>query len=463
MKRLHAWIEQYFPCPFERGGSFLVIVGVLSTVLYVFTKITFKSELSDLPRGLRDLPQNIMLLTFFVSAWSQRYKLKSDLVFGLMILSILIPLILLGINALLDYESANKYRSLRDLLKLFLFLPLAWWIGGSRAGAFRIMTIALLGLVTAIALDPNLMQSLKSLWSGLRVDFGIHNAQHGALFFGLVIIFCICVFSQRVTSESKFSRVDALILMIGLFALTGLVGTQTRAAILGLIVCALIVLIQGFLKRNDSDHKRILTRKGILVLVVISVFLAWSGKEILYDRFVAENTYFQNALAGDMDELHMSGIAIRLHSWDESLKWIAQKPFTGWGLEAREDVIQLGERFPDEFKALGFRHLHNGYLELVLGFGVTGLVFLGVVWIVLLRRIKATASREFYAFALYGGLFFLVLNLFESFFFKWSGEFALALIMAGGYSQYLASSLTDRESCVSRTDIAAINGGEQGT
>ena len=70
MKELHAWLERYFPCPFERGSSLLVIVGVFSTLLYVYTRIAFKGE-------LRDLPQNLMVLTFLISAWGQRQKLKT--------------------------------------------------------------------------------------------------------------------------------------------------------------------------------------------------------------------------------------------------------------------------------------------------------------------------------------------------------------------------------------------------
>ena len=116
----------------------LVIVGVISTLLYVYTRIAFKGELLD-------LPQNVMVLTFFISAWGQRHKLKSDLVFRLLILAILIPWLLFGINALIDYESAIKYQSVNDLLKLFLFLPQAWWRGGSRVGAVRILTISFLG------------------------------------------------------------------------------------------------------------------------------------------------------------------------------------------------------------------------------------------------------------------------------------------------------------------------------
>ena len=194
MKGLHAWIERYFPCPFERGGSVLVILGVFSTLLFVYTEIWYQAKFEN-------LPQNMMLLTFLISAWGQRHQLKSDLIFKLLILAFVIPWLLFGINALIDYETASKYLSAKDLLKLFLFLPLAWWTGGTRAGARRMLTIAFLGLITAILLDPNLTHSLNQLLLGNRVDFDIHNAQHGALFFGLVLLFCLCSFSLRKQNE----------------------------------------------------------------------------------------------------------------------------------------------------------------------------------------------------------------------------------------------------------------------
>jgi O-antigen ligase len=440
MKELHAWIERYFPCSFERGSSLLVIVGIFSTLLYVYTRIAFKGE-------LRDLPQNVMVLTFLISAWGQRHRLKSDLVFKLLLLAMLIPWLLFGINVQLDYETAIKYRSVNDLLKLFLFLPLAWWIGGSRAGAVRMLTIAFLGLITAVALDPNLMHSLYQLRQGWRVDFNIHNAQHGALFFGLVVIFCICSLSQRVQKEPIVTWVNALLFFAGLFGLTGLVGMQTRAAFLGLFVCGFVALVQGVRQGKLFGQKHRFTARGVLVLVLVTGLLAWSVKELLPNRITAGKTSIQVLLTGNLGELPFDGIGVRVHSWAESLKWIAERPVTGWGLKARTDVIRLAERFPDSIQAVGYGHLHNGYLEILLGFGAVGFVFVCVLWVVLLKRIKLAASKDLYAFALYGSIFFLVLNLFESFFIYWSGEFAMALFMAGGYCQYLASSLGSEPSC----------------
>ena len=436
MKALEACIQRYFPCSFDRGGSLLVVIGFTSTLVYVFCKIGFKHD-------LRDLPQNLMVLTFLISAWGQRQKLKSDLIVRLMLLAILIPWLLFAINALIDYEAAVKYRSVNDLLKLFLFLPLAWWIGGSRPGALRMLTIAFAGLVAAVAMDPNLGTSLAMLWAGQRVDFNIHNAQHGAMFFGLTVIFCACALSQRLHDQFAANRGNALLLITGLLCLAALLGTRTRAAIVGLLVAGLIAVLRTAWQKFGSRKNQQSRTRVVVVLLLLTGLLAWPAMKVLQSRLAQESVTLSALLAGNLDEVPFSSFGIRVHSWAEALKWIADRPVTGWGQKARTDVIQLSQSFPDEVKEIGFGHLHNGYLEILLGFGIVGFVFVAILWVVLWSRIRLAADNDLFAFALYGGIFFLVLNLSESFFIYWSGEFALALIMAGGYSQYLAKNLAN--------------------
>lgn len=435
MKGLQALLEHYFPCPFERGGPVLVVAGVISALVFVYIEIWYEGKLYN-------LPQNLMLLTFLISAWGQRSQVKSDLVFKLLILAGVIPWLLFAINALIDYDSAVKYLSASDLLKLYLFLPLAWWTGGSWLGARRMLAIAFLGLITAVALDPNLMHSFKLLWSGHRIDFDIHNAQHGALLFGLVLLFPLCSFILRKHDEPVSRWANVLLLIAGLIGLVGLVGTQTRAAYVGLLACALVALIQVIRQRKHSGQSHLSMAKAALILIVVTGLLTWSAKDILYERVVAENSTINVLLSGNLEEIPFNSIGIRIHSWAEAFKWIAERPITGWGRKARSDVIRLADQFPDHIKA-GFGHLHNGYLEILVGFGVVGFLYLCILWTVLLRRIKLAADKDLYAFALYSSVFFLVLNLFESFFVKSTGEFAVTLFMAAGYSQYLAKTLDD--------------------
>jgi len=183
--------------------------------------------------------------------------------------------------------------------------------------------------------------------------------------------------------------------------------------------------------------------KSLVVLVLVAGILVWSTKDTVFNRFVAVSASVSDLFTENLEELPFTGIGIRVHSWLESLKWIAERPVTGWGPDARSDVIRLADRFPDDIRA-SFGHLHNGYLEILLGYGAAGFIFLCLLWGVLLRRIKLAASRDLYAFALYSSVFFLVMNMFESFLVKSSGEFAVSLFMAAGYSQYLAKNMVAR-------------------
>ena len=429
---VRAWIERYFPCPFERGGPVLVILGVSSAILYLYTS-TWNRD------SFRHLPENMMILTFFISAWGQRHQLKSDLIVRLMILSLLIPLCLFLVNLLIDYEAALKYRSLNDLLKLFMFLALAWWMGGSWKGARRMMIIAFLGLLTAILLDPNLTQSLNRLLAGGRVDFNIHNAQHGAFLFGLVIIYSLCSLSLK-SDETHSLRTNIVLFLACLIGVMGVLGTQTRATFIGLFACGFIGILQ-WVRQSVFSRGRTSPVKIFFFLFFFAVLVVGTGTEIKDGRFASAKSQIQTLLEGSLEKLPVSGgVGIRVHSWAESLKWIAKRPIIGWGRGARSDVIKHAEHFPDEIKRL-FGHLHNGYLELLLGLGVIGLAFLGIFWAVLLKKIKLAASEDLYAFALYGSIFLFVLNLFESMFFYWSGVLGMSLFMAGGYSQYLAKNM----------------------
>jgi O-antigen ligase len=222
-----------------------------------------------------------------------------------------------------------------------------------------------------------------------------------------------------------------------------LAGTQTRAAFVSLVACVLVALLQGIGRSKHLGHTGISRARVLLIFAVIAGLLSWSSIQFLSDRIDSENTTIQVLLTGNLEELPFTSIGIRIHSWAESLKWIAERPVTGWGRHARADVIRLAEGFPADIRST-YGHLHNGFLEILVGFGAVGFIYLCVLWGVVLVRIKRTADRDLYAFALYGSVFFLAFNLFESFLIKSSGVFSVSLFMAAGYSQYLATTLSAR-------------------
>ena len=433
MNWLDTQINRYLPCTYERGGKVLVSLGVLSALVYVFTSIFYRGE-------FHRFPGNLMTLTFLISAWQQRQQLKSDLIIRLLVLSVMLPLLLFAINTLIDFESAYKYKSLSDLSKLFFFLPLAWWLGGSKKAARNMLILTLLGFLMAILFDPALAQSIHNLWGGSRVDFHIHNAQHGALFFGLVFIISLIGYHQY-RNESASPWETVFLFSACLVGLIGLVGTQTRAAYVGIFVCGFIAAVQAFRQRKCPTEKSRPIIRILAVSFILIALLAGFLKQVQDGRIARAQSDIYLLLENGAEQMPLTSTGIRVHSWLEAWEWIGKRPLTGWGRKARIDVIQMSDRFPDSIKAT-FGHLHNGYLEILIGTGFLGLIFITALMIALLKRIKSVSENHFYPIAFYGTVFFLVLNLFESFFFYWSGQFALSVIMAAGYSQYLAKQLT---------------------
>jgi O-antigen ligase len=347
-------------------------------------------------------------------------------------LAIVIPLILFGINLLIDYKSTIEYRSLNDLVKFFYFIPLAWWAGGSKRGAINQFTIVIFGLVTAVLLSPDLLRSLVSLFDGVRVDFGIHNAQHAALFFGITFLFGITgIVSLKRTSSSGL--IEALFIFSSIIGMYGFIGANTRAAYLGLLACGLLSLT-FIIGNNKHFRQRGLSylRIAFVLVCVTKLSFGFVG-ELKGGRFSQEQASFESIVQGNIKDLSFSSSGIRIHSWLEAIKWIEQRPLTGWGSEARADVIKKSEIFPEEIKSR-FGHLHSGYLETLLGFGLVGLVFLFYFWVGILGKIKISKKIFMYRFMLFSSLFFLVMNVFESFFYYWSGIFSMSVIIAGAYS-----------------------------
>jgi len=426
------WIDRYFPSAFDQGGPWLVSLGIIATIFYAFGKFWWPENF------LRNLPESVMILTFLVSAWHYRKVLKRDWVFRLFGLSIVIPYLLFGLNYLIDAEAAQKYLVPDRLIRFFFFLPLAWWIGGSLRTGSRILLLTALGLLLAILLDPNLADSLKALGQGERVDFNLRNAQHTALYFGLVLIGCTAFLTQQKPLNQPGSRLFLLCLLV-LIALVGLWGSQTRAAFLAMLICALVALCRYLVKHWRTHNRK--SKISLAVVLLVAVALLWlPASKVVEQRFSAEQSTLQSLTAGDLDEIPFTSTGIRIHSWFESFHWIAAKPLTGWGLSARGEVIRQAEDFPAWVKQR-YSHLHNSYLELLLAYGLVGLIFFVALMVILFRRIADFATTPAGKFARYGLLYLMVMSCFESYLMMWNGIFAMAIILAPAYSLYLGKSL----------------------
>lgn len=388
----------------------------------------------------------IILFSIYVIFKRSDYKIFNDSLFRIALLSILV-IISSWVNiSIIDPKLAAKVPDLRYFLRLFLFIPIAYWLGGN----IRNINIILLASATAIILSTFTRGDGLSEWliglHGERVDFKIINAQHTTFFMALILLGTITYYIPTIIkswgklSHTKKAVHTITILILSSLSFVGALISQTRGIWLALSISLLVIAVPYTFKFKQMKKKRIIATILIGIPVLTTAILYSPLERIFYQRISMENNVFSQFISNGVDNLPYSSIGIRLHSWNEALKWIETRPIIGSGELAKSAVIQ-NSNFPEEIKH-NFRHLHNYYLETIVCYGFVGLFLLILVYIILSKKIISLWKqyRELSNLALYcmcAMVLFIFANLFESYNSMWSGWVANNVIFATIYSFHI--------------------------
>ncbi|SDN94989.1 O-antigen ligase [Halomonas shengliensis] len=333
-------------------------------------------------------------------------------------------------------EWLPDYPKLGRLAKSFVFIAVAWWLGGSTRTTLLIWGLALVGVLIATLL-PSAINDWRLGLLGRRVDFNIHNAQHISMFLGAGLI-GLLAFSQLFLAAGQWSWLRRGGWGIGvLLCLMGVIVTQTRASWLALaIVLPLMGLVWTAWNLKKGSEVR-LSRTFIvagLIGIVMGIGVLFTFHDSMSKRLNSESEVVAQVVEGDFDNIPLTSAGVRLVSWQASLSWIAERPIVGWGEDAGSLVMRQTEGISPQLKAFG--HLHNSLLELLVSYGLLGLsVFVVLGWWVASGTWKAwrngymPGNMTLFAYSFF--LFWLIVNSFESFMFYWSGIHLFNIVMGG--------------------------------
>ncbi|MCA1772112.1 MAG: O-antigen ligase family protein, partial [Halomonas sp.] len=167
------------------------------------------------------------------------------------------------------------------MAKLFIFIAIAWFLGGSTRNTLLIWGLALLGWLIATFAYGN---GLEEWWAGLngkRAGLGYRNAQHGSMLFGAALLGLIAFTGRfsRVQGRLVPWRMVTSLVLIGV-CLVGVSIGQTRAVWLGLTfascVAGVLWLIWTLVRaKNKPSHlvrPLIVVASGLLIaFIAVSV------------------------------------------------------------------------------------------------------------------------------------------------------------------------------------------------
>lgn len=324
------------------------------------------------------------------------------------------------------------------LAKLFIFIGVAWWLGGSTRLTLALWLAAVVGYVIASFVSGGLEEWRKGL-EGMRTGFGIRNNQHGSMLFGVCLVGLV-VFARRIFMHTERGRL-ALIFAWGvltLISVTGVLIGQTRAVWLALCVAAAVGVAIWLMWLAKSHGARHMLRSMVIiscVLVVAGMGAMYAFKDTLSQRIARESPVIERVLDGDLQNVPYSSVGIRIHTWVAAGEWIAERPLVGWGGEGRGLVIDHTDWLPDNIKER-FGHLHNFFLEVWVAYGVLGLGVIAALafWIGRGTWLAWRAGVMPGDIALFGASFFVywvIVNQFESYNSFWTGVYVHNLVVGG--------------------------------
>lgn len=358
-----------------------------------------------------------------------RRELLGSIYIKLLLLALLVQCIPWVIGHFTSLPTAEGNPGLDRLLKLYLFILGATLLEGRERRVFWLWGCATLGLLAVVLVQlPEWQRGLK----GMRVDFGIRNAQHTAMFFGILLLGCVCFAGRWLSARRQWLWRLPLLLAVLAVAVLGIVVTQTRAVFLAVGAAAILgVVLWGLMQRPHwKNLVLVLALGGGLIGTTLHYF-----KSQTIGRSGAEANVIEMVWEGKLDRIPYTSVGVRVNTWLVAWEKIKERPLFGWGREARSWVIEQSPTLPAWVKR-GFGHLHNYFIEIQLSYGLAGsLWLLGMVvatlWGCWAAWRRGDMPLDVCLFGFCFVFYFLIVNNFESYFSFWTGGLAFNLIMAG--------------------------------
>jgi len=347
-------------------------------------------------------------------------------------------------------------RETRYVLKPALVFLVALGLGVvARPYRWALLLLSMLGFAAYLLTTIGSGQWVNA-WLGGREDFGIHNAQHTAMFFGAALIGTVCFMFRAVKASRpgwRYAVIFFLILTLAVAAF-GLIATQTRAAWLGIIMATMIGLTAAVCliwKKRDKPFSKGQKKAAFGLALCLLFGFVFAGLNAP-DRVKAPFANSQ-ANSGQLFSIEQytnlpehnsnprTSHGVRLISWRVALEWFKERPIVGWGPGSTEDLIKQSEFFSEGFKK-NFGHLHNSFIESLVANGLIGsaillamVIWIGYAALTAYRNGKMPIDVLVFALSFFG--FWAAINLFESYTLYTTGHYINAVVAGFIYSFYL--------------------------
>jgi O-antigen ligase len=425
-----ALISTYIQTLFQRQTpqeqpTWLILIGIASIAVYAFCRTGFDE--------IASVASTIATLTGFWGLYKYGKIVNSHVLFRFVWIAIIFQLISWGLSQYTTPQWAVDYPKLDKITRWFVFIPMAWWIAQYKNAIWLIWGCAALGiLVSPWVTGEGIPEIIRGL-NGERVFFGLRQAQHTSLFFGVILIGLLC-FTRKIINIKKWLTIPLLLTIA--YCLLIIYINSSRQAWLALLLTAFFMASYFTIKHfNRATGKQKLVTISLFLGGMLCLSVVIANNNTIVERVMEEKEALGAIATLDFDEVPYSSFGIRLHSWVAASEFIKEKPIFGWGSNGKTLVMKKTEWLPD-WVQYGFGHLHNTYIQILVNFGLVGLAFYLFIWVYMTKNLfkeirKGTIKKDIGYFYMGFVCFWGIMNCFEAYQSFWTGAFYFTVLMTG--------------------------------
>lgn len=317
------------------------------------------------------------------------------------------------------------------------FIAVAWLLRGKTSWTLAVWSLAGLALLLTLWIRGDGIQEWLKGLNGVRVDFGLNNAQHTGMLTGTVFL-GVLAYTRKILAPGRWQLVRTLAWVAALVVFgTALVISQTRTVWIGAFagLCVYFIGLLVWIFRMPPQHKTRMMLTTLSGLILLTALAVYKLEPVIEKRLHAEQEIIEGLTSLKLKDDGSSSISYRTNSWKTAVPWIVERPLIGWGGNGRGLVLDHSPDLPDWFMAKT-GHLHSTYVDTLVNFGLLGLaLFLAILGWTLIRAYQAWRqdymSSEMFLFLIAFSIFWLTINLTESYMYYSTGQYAFALVIGG--------------------------------
>jgi len=275
------------------------------------------------------------------------------------------------------------YHSLTDWMLLPLFPLVAFYSQGDIKINMRVLALGLVGSLLGLGLRSKWPAIEQAWFDGGRVHWGLPFIS-SALYLGTVLIGWLA-FAGRIMRSGGcwWLRIIAWLAMAAIMG-EMLFLNQSRSVLLSLTV---LLPIMGLIKLWRTPNRAV-RRRGIVMAVALTfvvAVLAIANQGAIIARFHKTSETVQGMATFELKKIPETSLGRRVRLYLFGVHMWLERPIWGWG--SGFEATTMGSNAPLDPIASRryYPHLHDGYLETLVRFGIVGFGLAGLLAFFLVR------------------------------------------------------------------------------